>query len=73
MLTPRVRGDGGKTNSVWEADGVGAADEVGLGDEMAAKTFLTGKGTSEDIRDDRRRDLEDEAVEEADETTDCEG
>lgn len=57
VLVPRVRGEGGKMKRVCEADGVGAAfpapfgaGDRGTTEEIAARAFLTGKGTRDEIR-----------------------
>ena len=63
VLAPLARGDGGKTNNVCVADGVGntmagAAGCDGSAVELPERAFLMGKGTNEESLDERRRDLE---------------
>jgi len=67
VLTPLARGEGGKTNKVCVAEGVGwdavavhwDASEV----ETPDKAVLIGKGTNEDSLADGRRDREEDAEE----------
>jgi hypothetical protein len=66
VLTPLARGEGGKTNNVCVADGVGNVVAVGWDASDVEKpdsAVLMGKGTKEESLADRRRDREDEADE----------
>jgi len=68
VLAPLARGEGGKTNNVCVAVGVGNTVGIAVGwDASDAETpdsaVLIGKGTKEESLAERRRDREDEADE----------
>lgn len=68
VLAPLARGEGGKTNNVCVADGVGNTVLIAVGWDASdvgtpESAVLIGKGTKEESLADRRRDREDDVDE----------